>query len=353
MNPPGLLPSTILRMPFPDPPTGPGRASSVDRPAETDRAQSANDPFATSRRSPLVVIVGPTAVGKTEIAVQLAERLDGEIVSADSRLFYRGMDIGTAKPTDYEQARVPHHLIDVADPDEVWSLVDFQGAARRAIAGIDMRQRLPFLVGGTGQYIRAVIEGWQVPPAAPDPRVREALESWAAEVGAQGLHTRLAVLDPVAAGQIDFRNIRRTVRALEVILRTGRRFSDQRRRGHSPYRSLLLGLTRPRSELYARIDSRIKTMLEAGLVLEVQTLLEKGYSPDLPTLSAIGYREMIDYLQGEISIEEAVVRMKRRTRQFVRRQANWFKEDDPAIRWFRVGSQSVVEMAAVIRDFLG
>jgi tRNA dimethylallyltransferase len=304
-------------------------------------------------RPPLIVILGPTAVGKTEIAIQLAGRLDGEIVSADSRLFYRGMDIGTAKPTAAEQARVPHHLIDVADPNETWSLVDFQNAARRAIAGIHARQRLPFLVGGTGQYIRAVTEGWQVPPAPPDPQLRAALEAWVAELGAEGLHDRLAILDPGAARQIDYRNVRRTVRALEVILRTGRRFSEQRGRSPSPYETLLLGLSRPRPELFARIDARIEAMLAAGLVSEVQALLAKGYSPELPTLSAIGYREVIAHLQGEITLEEAVVRIKRSTRQFVRRQANWFKETDPDIYWFEADPQALMEMEAEIRRFLG
>ena len=305
-----------------------------------------------STNLPLVVILGPTAVGKTEIAIQLAERLGGEIVSADSRLFYRGMDIGTAKPTPAERKRVPHHLIDVADPDEIWSLTVFQEAAHQAIAGIHSRGQLPLLVGGTGQYLRAVIEGWQVPQTAPDSQWRAALESWAAEVGAQGLHARLSSLDSQAALGIDYRNMRRTMRALEVILRTGRRFSELRGRGGSPYRTLLLGLTRPRSELYARIDNRIEGMLAAGLLDEVQDLLQEGYSPNLPTLSAIGYQEMIAYLDGKISLEEAATAMKRRTRQFVRRQANWFKESDPEIRWFQVGAETVADLQRIIRDWL-
>ena len=305
-----------------------------------------------STNLPLVVILGPTAVGKTEIAIQLAERLGGEIVSADSRLFYRGMDIGTAKPTPAERKRVPHHLIDVADPDEVWSLTVFQDAARQAIAEIHSRRRLPFLVGGTGQYVRAVIEGWQVPQTAPDPRWRAVLESWAAEVGAQGLHARLSSLDSQAALGIDYRNMRRTMRALEVILRTGRRFSELRGRGGSPYRTLLLGLTRPRSELYARIDNRIEEMLATGLLAEVQVLLKEGYSPNLPTLSAIGYQEMIAYLDGKITLEEAVAAMKRRTRQFVRRQANWFKASDPEIRWSQVGPETVEDLQTKIRDWM-
>jgi tRNA dimethylallyltransferase len=308
--------------------------------------QSNNQSADTS--PPLVAIVGPTAAGKTEIAIQLAERLGGEIVSADSRLFYRGMDIGTAKPTAAERRRVPHHLIDVADPDEAWSLATFQQQASQAIAGIHARNRLPFLVGGTGQYFRAVTQGWTVPPVSPNPRLRGALEAWGEQVGKDGLHARLAALDPQAAASIDPRNLRRTVRALEVILSTGRRFSQQRQRGASPYRLLVLGLNRPRPELYARIDARVDAMLQAGLVQEVRGLLDKGYSPDLPTLSAIGYREMIAYLQGKIGLDEAVAQIKRQTRLLVRRQANWFKLDDPHIHWFVAGPQTTGQMQAEI-----
>lgn len=304
------------------------------------------------QNGPVIVVLGPTGVGKTEFALQLAERLHGEIVSADSRLFYRGMDIGTAKPTLAELHRVPHHLIDVADLDETWSLARFQAAARLAIAEIHARGRLPFLVGGTGQYLRAVTQAWEGPRVAPDPRLRAALESWACEIGALGLHQRLARLDPVAAGGIDYRNLRRTVRAWEVILTTGRRFSEQRQRGASPYRLFQLGLNRPRAELYARIDARIDAMLAAGLVEEVAGLLAAGYSPDLPALSAIGYRQIITHLQGHIRLEEAVEQIRHDTRVFVRRQANWFKPDDPDIHWFQAGLQPVELMEAEIQRWL-
>ncbi len=197
-------------------------------------------PTGIDPRPALVVILGPTAVGKTEIALQIAERLGGEIVSADSRLFYRGMDIGTAKPTPAEQKRAPHHLIDVAEPDQIWSLALFQQKARQAIAEIVARGRLPLLVGGTGQYIRAVIQGWDVPKVEPNPGLRAALEDWTAEIGGEGLHRRLASLDPQAAAGIDARNLRRTVRALEVILSSGRRFSELRQSQPSPYRLLLI-----------------------------------------------------------------------------------------------------------------
>ncbi|MEW5873014.1 MAG: tRNA (adenosine(37)-N6)-dimethylallyltransferase MiaA [Chloroflexota bacterium] len=299
----------------------------------------------------LVVILGPTAVGKTEIALQLAGRLDGEIVSADSRLFYRGMDIGTAKPSLEERQRVPHHLIDVAEPDETWSLAQFQERACQAIAEIHARQRLPFLVGGTGQYLRAVTQGWEPPAVPPDPRLRRALEDWALQIGKDGLHARLASLDPEAAQAIDPRNQRRTVRALEVILSTGQRFSAQRQRQPSPYRLLQIGLTRPRAELYARIDVRIDAMLANGLVAEVRGLLERGYDPALPSLSAIGYRQIAAHLLGQISLEEAVIQIRRDTRTFVRRQANWFKPDDPQIHWFTPGAQTIEDILNMIRKW--
>lgn len=303
-------------------------------------------------RPRLVVLVGPTAVGKTELALQLAGQLQGEIISADSRLFYTGMDIGTAKPTLAERRLVPHHLIDVTSPDRPWSLAVFQQTAHQAILEVTQRGRLPLLVGGTGQYVRAVLEGWQAPAVEPDPALRQALNHLATEIGPQALHQRLATLDPGAAAGIDYRNLRRTVRALEVIFTTGQRFSAQRQRGDSPYQVLLLGLTRPRPELYARIDARIQGMLEAGLVAEVHGLLAQGYSPDLPPLSAIGYREIIAHLQGKISFDEAVLLIRRQTRIFVRRQANWFKLDDPAIHWFPAGPDAAAAMQRLIRTWL-
>jgi len=300
----------------------------------------------------LIVLVGPTAVGKTETAVQLALRLCGEIISADSRLFYRGMDIGTAKPSLQERQGVPHHLIDIADPDETLSLAVFQRLARQALVEIWSRDRLPILVGGTGQYTRAVTQGWEVPPVQPDPRLRAALEVWEKEIGKEGLHARLAVLDPAAATAIDARNVRRTVRALEVILTTGRRFSDQRSSAPPDFPSLTIGLARPRDELYLRLDRRIDAMLEAGFVQEVERLLAQGYSPDLPTLSAIGYGEIAAYFLGEITLDEAVALIKRRTRIFVRRQANWFKPDDPHIHWFPAGEENLAQIELFIRYWL-
>jgi tRNA dimethylallyltransferase len=307
--------------------------------------------------NPLLVLVGPTAVGKTEVSLLLAEHLTAkgcpiEIVSADSRLFYRGMDIGTAKPTLAERARAPHHLMDVSNPDETWSMAQYQQEARRIIAEIHQRGGIPLLVGGTGQYVRAVIENWEVPPVEENPRLRAVLETWAAEVTPAGLHTRLAVLDPVAAARIEWQNLRRTIRALEVIFTSGQRFSAQQSRGVSPYDLLQLGLTRPRPELYARIDIRIEAMLTSGLIAEVQGLLNAGYEHNLAAFSAIGYAQVISHLRGECTLEEAVIEIKRLTRQFVRRQANWFKLNDPAIRWFEAGSGAVEQMEPAVEAWL-
>jgi tRNA dimethylallyltransferase len=181
-------------------------------------------------KQPLVIFVGPTAVGKTALSLALAGRLGGEIVSADSRLLYRGMDIGTAKPTEAEMKAIPHHLIDMAEPDDVWSLGIYQRETYKVIDQIHKRGNLPFLVGGTGQYIRSIIEGWRIPPQEPDYHLRDAITHWAEIIGPEGLHERLERLDPAAASQIDYRNLRRTVRALEVIFTTGERFSDLRQK---------------------------------------------------------------------------------------------------------------------------
>ena len=300
----------------------------------------------------MVVILGPTAVGKSRLSIELAERMGGEIISADSRLLYRQMDIGTDKPSPEERARVPHHLINVADPDQVWSLALYQRAAYRAIREISGCGRLPFLVGGTGQYIHAVVEGWEIPEVKPDLRLRRSLNQWAHQIGAEALHARLRTLDPLSADRIDYRNVRRTVRAMEVIFTTGRRFSAQRQRGPVQFQALLLGLTRPREELYARIDQRIEAMIEGGLIAEVERLLDQGFSPELPTLSAIGYGEITAYLAGAIPLEEAIMQIKRRTRAFVRRQANWFKLDDPDIAWFRIGPGVLAELETAIQGWL-
>ncbi len=291
-------------------------------------------------------------MGKTETAIRLAERLDGEIVSADSRLLYRGMDIGTAKPTSQQRARVPHHLIDVADPEKPWSLALYQQAGLQALRDIRARGRLPFLVGGTGQYVRAVVEGWSPPPRPPDDRLRRDLEAFAAEHGPEALHRRLAEVDPARAAEIDPRNVRRVVRALEIYALTGVPPSRLRRRQPPPLDPLWVGLTLPRPELYARIDERIERMLKARWLEEVRRLLARGLTPDSPAMSAIGYRQLARHLQGEISLEEAVREIRRATRQFVRRQANWFKADDPRIHWFEARPAVEDQIEALLRRWL-
>jgi tRNA dimethylallyltransferase len=303
-------------------------------------------------KPPLILIVGPTAVGKTEISIHLAERLNGEIVSADSRLFYRGMDIGTAKPTTEEQTCVPHHLIDIANPDEILSLAVFQQKAREVIEDIHTRNKLPFLVGGTGQYVRAVTQGWTPPEVEPDEALRSELERQKEENGIYWLYEKLKELDPEAAEKIDPRNYRRTIRALEVIMNTGKKFSEQRGQSDSPYHLVTIGLTRPREELYQRVDARIEMMFPNGFVDEVKGLLEKGYSPSLPTMSAIGYRECISMIQGELTEEQAKVQIRHATRVYVRRQANWFKKSDPNILWFKVENGVTEEIESHIRDTL-
>lgn len=303
----------------------------------------------TSSKLPLVLIVGPTAVGKTELAIRLAEKLNGEIISADSRLFYRGMDVGTAKPSKEELARVPHHLIDIVDPDETLSLAVFQQKAQAIISEIHARSKLPLLVGGTGQYVRAVTQGWTPPEVTPNEQLRNALEKMKEERGIEWLHDGLKVLDVKAAEKIDARNYRRTIRALEVIFTTGRKFSEQRGQDDSPYHLISIGLTRPREELYRRVDERIDAMFANGFIDEVKGLLAQGYSAELPSMSAIGYRECVGVIKGELTIEQAKAEMKRITRVFVRRQSNWFKESDPQIRWFNPANQNT---AQVIEEYI-
>jgi tRNA dimethylallyltransferase len=301
---------------------------------------------------PLIILAGPTAVGKTELSVRLAQQIGAEIISADSRLFYRGMDIGTDKPSEADRAAVPHHLIDFLDPDETYSLAEFQAAVIRIADEIRERGRLPLLVGGTGQYVRAIVEGWQIPDQPPDDRLRGVLARMAEEAGAGAVQQWLTILDPAASARIDPRNTRRMVRALEVILSTGRPFSSQRRKGEPPFETFTIGLTRPRPELYERIDRRVEAMLAAGLIEEVAGLLAAGWPPEAPAMTAIGYREAVRYLRGELDRTGMVELMRRRSRVLVRRQANWFKPDDPDIKWIEMGPPALETAAGLVRDFL-
>jgi tRNA dimethylallyltransferase len=307
---------------------------------------------APSRLPPLVGLVGPTAVGKTALAVRLAEAVGGEIVSADSRQVYRGMDIGTAKPAPEEQRRVRHHLIDVVDPDETLGLAQFQQLAYAAIADITARGRLPFLVGGTGQYVLAVVEGWQVPCVPPDEGLRRDLYRQAEEEGSEALHARLRTLDPVSAERIDPRNVRRVVRALEVCLVSGKSISEQQVKRTPPYRTLLLGLSLPRQELYRRIDQRVERMITAGLEEEVRRLAAAGYGFDLPAMSGVGYGQFEPYLAGVVDLAEVVREIQRATRRFVRHQSNWFRHDDSRIHWLEATRDPYDTALQLIRRFV-
>lgn len=308
-------------------------------------------PFRTEH-PPVVVILGPTAVGKTALSLALAREFEGEIVSADSRLFYRGMDIGTAKPSPEEQAAVPHHLIDVADPDDTWSLGRFKRTALQVIDEIHTRGNLPFLVGGTGQFIRAITDGWQVPELPADERLRSVLADWVEEIGAEGLYRRLAYLDPEAAEKILPGNVRRTIRALEVIFHTGKLFSELRRKEEVPYDILQIGLDRPRTEIDRRIGERVEQMMSDGLLEEVRVLLENGFGRDLPSMSAIGYQQLAAHLAGEVDLEDAVEEIKRATRKYYRRQMAWFKRSDERIHWFDAGQQPFEEIVEAVDEHL-
>jgi tRNA dimethylallyltransferase len=300
----------------------------------------------------LTVIVGPTAVGKTRLSLRLAQEFDGEIISADSRQVYRGMDIGTAKPTLEERHRVPHHLIDVIAPDEPFTLAQYQELAYQAIDDVSGRGKVPFLVGGTGQYMRAVVEGWGIPRVPPNKQLRAELYRQAEIEGEEPLHARLREVDPAAAERIDSRNVRRAIRALEVYLETGQPISELQHKRPPPYRILQIGLTMERQELYWRIDERVDRMIEEGLVEEVRGLVERGYGYDLPSMSGLGYQQIGLYLQGQASLEEAIQLIKRHTHRFVRHQYNWFRLNDETIRWFDVLGDPYGEIRECLASFL-
>ncbi|MBN1863059.1 MAG: tRNA (adenosine(37)-N6)-dimethylallyltransferase MiaA [Dehalococcoidales bacterium] len=300
----------------------------------------------------LVVIVGPTAIGKSRLAIRLAEVLGGEIVSADSRQVYRFMDIGTAKPSPEELALVPHHLIGVINPDEDFGLAQYQEMAYQAISDVQERRKLALLVGGSGQYVWSLVEGWQIPRVAPDPELRRRLEDRAVAGGGAGLYRELAEVDPAAAQRISPHNIRRVIRALEVYRSTGVPFSQLKRKKKPPFRTLIIGLTAPRQELYRRVDLRVDDMMAQGLVAEVKGLLDMGYPLSLPAMSGIGYRQVGRFLKGELTLDEATRQIKTETHRFVRQQYAWFRPGDARIRWFAIGSEGVVgEIMDLVTQF--
>ncbi|NLG26409.1 MAG: tRNA (adenosine(37)-N6)-dimethylallyltransferase MiaA [Chloroflexi bacterium] len=300
----------------------------------------------------LLVMVGPTAVGKTALSLRLGSAFGGEVVSADSRQVYRGMDIGTAKATLAERAAVPHHLIDIVDPDDELTLAHYQRMAADTIAAIVDRGALPMLVGGSGLYVRAVTEGWTVPEVPPDPVLRAQLEREAAEQGHASLHARLAAVDPAAAQRIDARNVRRVIRALEVYETLGQPISALQNKANPGYRLCTIGLTLPRPALYERIDARVDRMMVDGLVDEVRGLVARGYGYALPAMSALGYQQIGQHLRGEVVLDEAVALIKRHTRRFVRQQYNWFRLSDPAIRWFEASPAAESEVFRAVESFL-
>lgn len=281
---------------------------------------------------PLVVITGPTAVGKTALSLALSQRLRGEVVSADSRQIYRGMDIGTAKPTPAEQAAAPHHLLDLRDPDQSLSLAEYQELAYAIIDDIHRRGGLPLLVGGSALYVRGVVHGLRIPDVPPNPALRAELEDFAAQHGHEALFTRLQAADPVSAARMDGRNVRRVVRALEIFLESGRPKSELEGVNPPPYRILQIGLDRERASLYARIGQRVAQMIEQGLIHETQRLLDAGYPPTLPAMTSLGYREIGQYLAGELSLAQAVERIEIETHRFVRHQYSWFRRME-GIHW--------------------
>lgn len=285
---------------------------------------------------PVLVILGPTAVGKTTLALGLADFIPAEVVSADSRQIYRYMDIGTAKPSPEEQAIVPHHCLDLVNPDENLSLAQVKQAMTSAIDDCHRRGKLPMLVGGTGQYISAVIEGWNIPEVPPNLALRAELEAYAAEHGAQALHERLRLLDETAAGHIPYQNIRRVVRAIEVCLESGQPITELQRKTPPPYDVVVWGLTLERETLYNRADKRVDLMIEAGFVDEVGRLLALGYRRDLPSMSGIGYRELAAHLEDDVSLVEAVQLTKHATHDFIRRQYTWFRKMGERVVWHNV-----------------
>lgn len=297
---------------------------------------------------PLIAIVGPTAVGKSALALRLAQEFRGEIVSADSRQIYRGMDIGTAKPNAAERQRVPHHLIDLVNPNVTFTLAEYQRLAYAVIAQIHARGNVPFLVGGTGLYVRAVLEGLTIPRVAPNPARRQELECQDAAT----LYARLRQLDPRAAARIDPRNKRRVIRALEVCEAAGAPISALQQTRAPNYRILRIGLTMPREQLYARIHARVEQMLAAGLIEEVRALLARGYAPTLPAMSGLGYRHIAAYLNGTLTRAEALRLLQRDTRRFARHQYSWFRLDDARIRWHNLAEPCDAAIRATVAEFL-
>jgi tRNA dimethylallyltransferase len=302
--------------------------------------------------SQLLGIVGPTGVGKSQFGIQLAQSLGGEIVNADSRQVYRYMDIGTSKPTPQERAIVPHHLFDVVSPNENFSLGQYQQLAVRAIEDIQQRGKLPIVVGGSGQYVWAVLEGWGVPKVAPNLDFRREMQERADMGESDKLHEELSEVDPEAAERIDPRNVRRTIRALEVFNETETPISRLQRREAPPSEIFVIGLTADREELYRRIDLRVDGMIEQGLVDEVKRLVSRGFDFNMPALSSIGYRQIGQFLRNELTLPGAIQQIKFETHRLARQQYTWFREEDTRIHWFDIQRSPSSELMAPLKKFL-
>lgn len=306
-----------------------------------------------SEKQPLVILTGPTAVGKTALSIALAKRIQGEIISADSMQVYRGMDIGSAKILPEEMDGVPHHLIDILDPREEFNVVTFQQKAREAMLGIYERGHIPIVVGGTGFYIQALLYDIDFTENGGDKSFRHKLEEQAkTSEGAARLHERLQEVDPVSAEMIHANNTKRVIRALEFFEETGTRISDhneQQRQKESPYRFCYFVLEDERSLLYERIDRRVDEMISQGLVQEVERLRSQGCDRSMVSMQGLGYKEILDYLDGQCSLERAVYLLKRDTRHFAKRQITWFKREKD-VTWIRrqeLGNDPVVLLQAM------
>ncbi|RJO63109.1 MAG: tRNA (adenosine(37)-N6)-dimethylallyltransferase MiaA [Dehalococcoidia bacterium] len=298
----------------------------------------------------VIAIVGPTGVGKSALALKLAQDFHGEIISADSRQVYRRLDIGTAKPSRAEQASVSHHLIDIVNPDHDFSLAQYQELAYKTIDEIASRGHVPLLVGGSGLYVWAVLEGWQIPRVAPDAGLRKCLEERAAQGESEKLYEELKQLDAEAASRIDPRNIRRVIRALEIKQKS--LSSNAPTKIKPPFDYLIVGLTASREALYRRIDERVDSMVNRGLVEEVRRLINKGYGLELPSMSGIGYHQIGFSLQGKISLDKAIQQVKNESHRLVRQQYNWFGPKDDRIHWFDVDAEPYIKIKTMVTEFL-
>jgi len=289
----------------------------------------------------IIAIVGPTASGKSSLAVKLAQELGGEIISADSRQIYRELDIGTAKPSPEERSIAVHHLIDIVNPDQKYSLALFLQDANKIMDEIYSRSKLPIIVGGTGQYIWGLLEGWKVPSVHPNTQLRLQLEERGKIEGADLLHQELKTINPIAASKIDAQNVRRVIRALEIHYSSGKDYLNIPVRENPNFDQLIIGLTLERDVLYEKINKRVDYMMNRGWLKEVEQLIKNGYGPDLPSVSSLGYKELYAHLNGTIPLTEAINKIKQRTRRFSRQQYAWFKPIDTRINWVQVNANTV------------